>query len=183
MSETLRRLFIGLMPDEGVRAALAAHQQLWHWGRGRLTSAARLHLTLHFIGEIDATREAALRQALTGVEVDSFSLVLRTTEVWSGRTAVLRADDQPALSDLHALLAARMLQAGLAPRRDAFAPHVTLARDAPNAVPPERLPRIAWAVRDCALVWSHAGRYDIVERYGGDQRALSPAAARRTLRR
>ena len=170
MNGPLRRLFIGLMPDEGVRAALAAQQQLWHWGRGRLTSAARLHLTLHFIGEIDATREAALRQALTGVEVDPFNLVLRTTEVWSGRTAVLRADDHSALSDLHASLAARMLQAGLAPRRDAFAPHVTLARDAPNAVPPDRFPPIAWPVRDCALIWSHDGRYDIVERYSGTQR-------------
>ena len=183
MNEPLRRLFIGLMPDESVRAALAAHQQLWHLGRGRPTSGARLHLTLHFIGEIDATREAALRQALAGVEAVRFDLVLRTTEVWSGRTAVLRADDQSALSDLHTSLAARMLHAGLAPRRDTFAPHVTLARDAPNAIPPDRFPPIDWPVRDCALIWSHDGRYDIVERYSGDQPPFTPAAARRTLRR
>jgi len=183
MNGSLRRLFIGLMPDEGVRAALAAHQQLWHLGRGRPTSGARLHLTLHFIGEVDATREAALRHALTGVEVHSFNLVLRTTEVWSGRIAVLRADDHSALSDLHASLAARMLQAGLAPQRDTFAPHVTLARDAPNAVPPDRFPPIAWPVSECALIWSHDRRYDIVARYGGAQSAFTPAGARRTLRR
>ena len=183
MNGPLRRLFIGLMPDEAVRAALTAHQQLWQFGRGRPTSAARLHLTLHFIGEIDATREAALRQALTGVEVVPFELVLRTTEVWSARTAVLCADPQPVLTDLHGSLSVRILQAGLAPRRDAFAPHVTLARDATHAVPPDWFPPIAWPVRDCALIWSHGGRYDIVERYGNDPRPFNLAAARRTLRR
>ena len=109
---------------------------------------------------------------------------MRTTAVWSARTAVLCADPEPLLDDLHALLAARMLQAGVVPQRDAFAPHVTLAREARTAVPPDRFPQIAWPVRECALIWSHGGRYDVVERYGSDQRPpFSPAAARRTLRR
>jgi len=165
MNGPLRRLFIGLMPDEAVRAALTAHQQLWQFGRGRPTSAARLHLTLHFIGEIDATREAALRQALTGVEVVPFELVLRTTEVWSARTAVLCADPQPILTDLHALLAARLLQAGLAPRRDAFAPHVTLAR---------RLRVEDLAVALDVLPRQHAGRGVALRRWDSASATVTP---------
>ena len=183
MNGPLRRLFIGLFPDEAVRAALVDHQQRWSWGRGRPVGPLRLHLTLHFVGEIDAPHEAALRQALAGVEVVPFDLALRAVERWSGGVAVLRPDAQPALSEMHALCARRLLRAGITPRADAFTPHVTLARNAPNAAPPEAFPTVGWTVRDCALIWSHDGRYDIVERYGGDQRPFKPAAARRTLRR
>jgi 2'-5' RNA ligase len=165
-----RRLFIGLMPDDDVRDAIAEQQHHWHWGAGALpTRPARLHLTLHFLGEIDATRENALRAALAGEDVAPFELVLRTPERWSGGVAVLRPDEHAALHDVHARLAARLLQAGIAPMRGGFAPHVTMARGARNAAPPEGAPPIAWSVRDFALVWSRPGppaRYEVLDRYG-----------------
>jgi 2'-5' RNA ligase len=166
MTAGMRRLFIGLWPDEAVRAALVDHQRRWHWGGGRPMNAARLHLTLHFIGEIDVARESALRQALAGIDVARFELVLRTTERWSGGIAVLRPDAQPVLGDLHTLCAQRLLQAGIAPQTGAFTPHVTLARNAPHAASPEAFPPIAWTVSGCALIWSHDARYDIVDTYG-----------------
>jgi 2'-5' RNA ligase len=127
---------------------------------------ARLHLTLHFIGAIDGAHEAALRQALAGIDVAPFELVLRTTERWSGGIAMLLPDAQPVLGDLHTRCAQRLMQAGIAPQTGAFVPHVTLARHAQNATSPEAFSPIAWTVNGCALIWSHEARYDIVERYG-----------------
>ena len=60
MSGPTRRLFIGLMPGADVRDALVEYQQRWYWGGGAPTRSERLHLTVHFLGEIDATREWAL---------------------------------------------------------------------------------------------------------------------------
>ena len=169
MSEPTRRLFIGLMPDADVRDALIDHQLRWYWGLGAPTRPERLHLTVHFLGEIDATREWVLRSALAGEEVAPFDLVLRTPECWSGGVAVLRPDEHPALHDLHARLAGRLLQAGIVSHRADFKPHVTLARGAPNAAPPEATPPVRWTVRDFALVWSRPGppaRYEVLDRYG-----------------
>jgi len=164
-----RRLFIGLMPGADVRDALIAHQQHWYWGDGAPTRPERLHLTVHFLGEIDATHEWALRNALAGEEVAPFDLVLRTPECWSGGVAVLRPDEHPALHDLHARLAGRLLQAGVVSHRVGFKPHVTLARGAPSAAPPEAAPPVRWTVSDFALVWSRPGppaHYEVLDRYG-----------------
>lgn len=165
MSASDRRLFIALLPDHATRAALTSHQQRWHWGRGHPTPAAQLHITLHFLGRIDAAREAALRDVLRGLEVVPFDLTLRTAERWSNDIGVLRPDAHPALLDLHTRIAQRLLGAGIAALPGDYKPHVTLARDAPNAAPPEAFAPIPWTVRDCALVCSR-GVYEVVERYG-----------------
>ena len=172
MSGPARRLFIGLLPDDQVRDAIADHQQHWYWNAGSLpTRPARLHLTLHFLGEIDATREHALRNALAGEDVAPFELVLQTPEGWAGGIAVLRPDEHAALDDLHARLTARLCHVGIAPMRGSFAPHVTLARGASNAAPPEAMHPVIWTVTDFALVWSRPGppaRYEVLDRYGSD---------------
>jgi len=165
-----RRLFIGLLPDGAVREALADHQRHWYWGTGLPTRRERLHLTLHFLGELDAMREGALRDVLTGEDVAPFELVLRTPECWSGGIAVLRPDEHPALMDLHARLSGRLLRAGIASQRLAFTPHVTLARAAPNAAPPESMRPLTWTISEFALVWSQPGppaHYEVLARYGG----------------
>jgi 2'-5' RNA ligase len=169
VTPTTRRLFIGLMPVDAVRAALVEHQRHWHWGGGRPTPPSRLHLTLHFLGEVDLIREQVLREALAGETVAPFDLILRTPQAWANGIAVLCPDEQRALRDLHAGLAARLVLSGLAPLRSPWVPHVTLARHAPAAAPPEAMAPVNWTVVDFALVWSRLGppaRYEMLDRYG-----------------
>ena len=170
MSGPSRRLFIGLLPDDEVRDVIAEHQRQWYWNAGSLpTRPERLHLTLHFLGEIDATREHALRSALAGEDVAPFELALRTPECWASGIAVLRPDESVALKDLHTRLTARLSHIGIAPMRGSFTPHVTLARGAVNAAPPEATRPVIWTVTDFALVWSRPGppaRYEVLDRYG-----------------
>jgi len=164
-----RRLFIGLMPDAAVRDALVEHQRRWHWSAASVpTRPERLHLTVHFLGELDGVRAQALRAALATEPLQPFELVLRTPQVWPGGIAVLRPDPQPALDALHARLAQCLREVGLPLRRDEWLPHVTLARGASDAMPPHETAPLRWAVNDFALVWSRAAPaacYEVLERY------------------
>lgn len=165
-----RRLFIGLLPDPDTRDALAGHQRRWRWPHGaRPTRAASLHLTLYFLGDVDALHERALRDVLAAEQTAPFDLVLRTPQCWSGGVAVLRPDANAALDDLRERVAARLIDADFVSPRGAWTPHVTLARDARRCEPPPEAAPIVWPVVDFVLVWSRLdtpAHYEVVERYG-----------------
>ena len=165
-----RRLFIGLLPDPATREALVEHQRHWRWPRGsRPTGPTSLHLTLYFLGEVDLVHERVLRDALAAEQTAPFDLVLRTPQCWGGGIAVLRPDANPVLDDLHQHIASRLVDADFMPPRDAWTPHVTLARDAQHCGPPNGTQPIVWPVVDFALVWSRTAPpvgYEVLDRYG-----------------
>jgi 2'-5' RNA ligase len=165
-----RRLFIGLLPDPATRDALVEHQRQWRWSRGaRPTKPASLHLTLYFLGEVDLAHERALRDVLAAERTVPFDLVLSTPQCWSGGIAVLRADPNPVLDDLHERIGARLIGADFLPPRGSWTPHVTLARDARLCEPPATVAPIVWPVVDFMLVWSRLdtpAHYEVVKRYG-----------------
>jgi 2'-5' RNA ligase len=167
-----RRLFIGLMPDAGVCAQIASHQRQWFWPPdSRPTRPSQLHLTLHFLGEVEGDDEERLRDALATVEVEALHLVLRTPECWSGGVTVLRPDPDAALRALHARITRALAVRGLRSARErAWTPHVTLARDAAGAAPPEATRPVIWNVDCFAMVWSRStppAGYEVLRIYGG----------------
>ena len=165
-----RRLFIGLLPDPRTRDALVAHQRSWHWPRGsRPTQPNSLHLTLHFLGEVDRAHERALREVLAAERIAPFDLVLRTPRRWRGGIAALEPDANAVLDGLHECLAARLVDADVLPSRDTWKPHVTLARDARHCEAPRATEPIVWPVLDFVLVWSRTSPptgYEVLDRYG-----------------
>ena len=167
--EPTRRLFIGLFPDAAVQAAIDAQRARWQWPPGcRLTRAERLHLTLHFLGEVDPQREAALQDGLARLPMHPLTLVLGSPQVWHNRVAVLVASEHQGLRSLHDALTRQVLHAGLAPSDTRWTPHLTIARDALGATPPADAPPIRWRVSEFALVWSRMApvwRHDVLARY------------------
>jgi 2'-5' RNA ligase len=168
-----RRLFIGLMPDRQVQAAIQRHCRQWEWpASAKPTRFGRYHVTLHFLGEVGVAPEQRLRQVLRKVVIEPLELELRIPEVWRNGVAVLRSADHHGLEALHERIAAAVLAAGLPPAEQEFKPHVTLARNATHAKPPEAVPPIRWPVDEVVLVWSvlypqaKPARYEIVERFG-----------------
>jgi len=161
-----RRLFIGLWPPADVRAAIADARGRFLWPRGtRLTPAAKLHLTLHFLGDVSSEDERKLRDALADLDVPAFDLTLREPQNWRSGLVVWLPDEEPALLALREQVAMRMARAGLVAQRP-WTPHVTLARDAAGATPPQMLPPLAWPVRDVALVWSRPREgYEVLQIY------------------
>jgi 2'-5' RNA ligase len=165
------RLFLALWPEAAIRAALADWRDAWTWPPGaRPVPTERLHLTLHFIGPVERERVAAVADALD-VPTTSFELAFGRAERWHHGLAVLRPlDVPPQLPALHAALAERLRACDLPVEVRPFRPHVTLARDAPGAVPPAPGTALRWRVRGHALVESRPGReggYVVLRHYAG----------------
>ena len=163
------RLFLALWPDAPLRAQLAAYRDTWRWPFGaRPVADPTLHLTLHFIGAFARARIPALAASLAAVPVASMVLRPQEAEVWKGGIAVLRIDGEPALRSLHARLGSVLADADVALDPRAFAPHVTLARKAGKAVPPDALAAFEWRADGFAVVESIPGRparYDVLSRF------------------
>lgn len=151
-----RRLFVGLMTGPPVRDAVLAWRERWQWPRGTaLSSPAHLHLTLHFLGDTDEALVEPLRQSLARVPFEPFWLRLGRPESSPRGLVVLRPDPHPRLDALHQQVRVAVQSVGIdAGRELAWKPHLTLARKAPQAVPPPDGLEIEWAVNAFSLVWS-----------------------------
>ena len=163
------RLFIALWPPTGIRAALAAWQQSWQWPpRAALVKTERLHLTLHFLGDVEAGRLPAL-QAGIRVPVERFELALGRAELWPGGIAVLRPQRVPAaLLQLHADLGQALTRLKVPVEARPFRAHITLARRAVGAKAPAQEPDLPWrADQGYVLVRSMPGGagYQVLERF------------------
>lgn len=143
------RLFLALWPDAATRDAIARWQQGWAWPAGAArVRAERLHLTLHFLGNVESARVAALVAGLR-VPFRPFILQFGQGELWLHGVAVLAPTQVPeALQALHGRLAGALKAQGLPTQEREFRPHVTMARRAAHAAPPARGPALTWQVRD-----------------------------------
>ena len=141
------RLFIALWPGEALRQAIAAWQQAWSWPpQAALVKAERLHLTLHFLGNVDAARLPELARAIT-VPFEPMTLALGQPEVWPNGVAVVRPDRAPAaLLRLHAALGRQLAALGLPVEERPYRAHVTLARRAHRATPPAQVLNRRWRI-------------------------------------
>ncbi len=162
------RLFVAVPVPDPLAARLEAAVAALALAGVRTTARSHLHVTLHFLGEVDPARVPALTTALARAcaEAEPFSLEFgavapapprRPRMLWA------RAQAAPAYAALaHAVAAAAAAAApGADPPRTA-APHVTLARargrgEGVRWPPPRALADAALAVRACALVRSELG--------------------------
>ena len=125
-----KRLFIALELPESCRETLAGLDP--GLKGARWLRAEQMHLTLSFLGEVEAGEEEPLHQALGGVEVPAFFLPIRGVGTFGGaRPTVVWAgggSGHPHLFALRKRIQDALLQAGLEPDLSPFHPHITLAR-------------------------------------------------------
>lgn len=177
------RLFVALWPDAAVRGELQRLQQAWSWPAGAaLTPPERLHLTLHFIGDLARGQVLEVADALAGVAMAPVELLLDTAEVWAGGVAVLRASAVPAaLQRLHLDVRTAVEQAlGVPGERRRFKPHVTLARKAGAALPSGAPLALRWRTDRFALVESASGVYRTLRAFSAGSSAGDPSHRRRS---
>lgn len=162
----MARTFIALWPGAAVREQLAAWRDGWHWPRPATpVRSERLHMTLHFIGELVPERIDEAAEALA-VPFCPFELRFGRNVLWPHGIAVLEPDSAPApLIDLHTTLAGALAALALPVDARPFKPHVTLARRASAAAPATDGPAMRWAVDRYALMRSHPERYEVVREY------------------
>lgn len=162
------RLFTALWPPTALRDALLALRDRWQWPAGAaLVAAEKLHVTLHFLGTVDAARVQALKDGLAvPLEPAELHVDPLAQRVWPGGLAVLELQVPEALQRLHALLAQALVRLGVPVEARSWRPHVTFARKAGRAAAPRNAaPLPAWLVDQYALVRSSGGRYDVLQRY------------------
>jgi 2'-5' RNA ligase len=168
--ETTSRLFIALWPDQGIRDALAQWRDNWTWPRQATpVKTDRLHVTLHFLGDVPADRLPALAAALA-TPFAPFTLTLGESRLWPHGIAVLEplAVPEP-LTILHAELGRSLQRLGMATDARPYRPHVTMARRAAGAAPATAGPPVAWQVERFALMHSRPGAgggYTTLHTYG-----------------
>jgi RNA 2',3'-cyclic 3'-phosphodiesterase len=163
------RLFLALWPGDELRGAIASWQQQWTWkAHAALVRTERLHLTLHFLGDVAADRLPRLTRRLR-VPWEPFELTLGHGEVWPNGVAALRPESAPApLLQLHEALRRELVEIDVPVEERAYKPHVTLARRAHGSTPPERRLALRWPIDSgYVLVRSlpGAGGYEILERF------------------
>jgi len=150
------RVFFALMPEATTVAALAHAAAPLREGRGRPVPGSNYHVTLVFVGQVDAAGLAACIAA--GERVDGRAFTLDFTCAGSfprARVAWLApAATPPALETLVAELRAALAAAGVGHDPKPFRCHLTIAREVRAPLPARALPPVTWPVREFALVES-----------------------------
>lgn len=172
------RLFFALWPDDAVRPALGAAVDAVgaFEGAGRRTHPDKYHLTLHFLGGWARWPDdvaARCREAAASVQCTCFHLVVDHAGSFPrSRVGWLAPSGNSGLDALWSSLGHALDDAGVERRAtETFSPHVTVLRGLSRRVEDSPVEPISWPVEDFVLVHSHAGRYEVVERW-----PLRPAA-------
>jgi 2'-5' RNA ligase len=164
------RLFLALWPEAAVRQRLADALSAWSFpAQAAPVPPDRLHLTLHYLGELGDEPVAVLRARMPPLP-QPFDLEFGRAALWPKGVAVLEPlAVPPGLAALHAVLARTLGELGLRTDDRPFRPHVTLARHAQGTALPDDGPRWVWPVNGYALVHSVSGpprRYELLQRVG-----------------
>lgn len=160
-TETLR-VFFAIWPDDGVRKQLAGlAEQLREAAlcSGRKTKAENIHLTLVFVGEVDASKLGALCRVADEIKDSSacaFDFALEKIRHWKRNRIVYASTVEipQGLINLVSTLTDALSAAGFSLEQRAYKPHVTLMRDALCQSLPELAEPITWRVREWMLVKS-----------------------------
>jgi 2'-5' RNA ligase len=160
------RLFLALFPDALEAEATLRLQRAIAWPAGaRLVRRENLHVTLHFLGDVDAARLEPLARAIA-VTAPPVEIVLDRFAAWTPDIAVLEPATAPAaLATLHARLAHALGDAGFALDARPYRPHVTLARATHDVSASFASGALRWRASRYALVQSINGRYVPLRHY------------------
>ena len=172
MAPDKRRLFFALWPEEPVRERLDnLRREAVGDGPGRPVARDKLHLTLCFLGGVDAGTAVCLEQAAGRVAVPPFTLTFDSLGHWARPQVLwLGAGETPEeLSELVRQLRRAQADCGLKPEGRPFQAHLTLARKVRRRPSLPEVAPVHWPVSDFALVASETlpegARYEVVGRW------------------
>lgn len=158
MTATARqRLFFALWPDDDARRSLARLASARLAPRnGRLVAASNLHLTLEFLGAVDAGMRACAERAAQSLSAPAFELELQCLGYWPRPRVLWSAPETTpdALTGLVSMLRKALMACGHQPDARPFHAHVTLARKVRGPVNETTHAPVRWPVSDFHLIAS-----------------------------
>jgi 2'-5' RNA ligase len=178
-SPETQRLFFALWPPaELSRELYQLAGNALQGGAGRHVLPENIHLTLAFLGSVDASFRECADQAAAAIRAESFTLMLEQMGYWSKSGILWVGPNQtpPPLLQLVQELNAGLAGCGYEAEQRSYAAHLTLAR---KARPRQAIPSMesrAWEINRFHLAQSrtHAdgARYEILRSWSLN----SPAA-------
>lgn len=165
----MKRLFFALWPDQTTRQQCHKLAQSIG-GPGKLVPANNLHVTLAFLGSVDAVKQAAVTRDAGTLAVQGMCLTFNRLSYWKKPAVVCLCTEQidPAVSNLAAQLVNLSVRAGIAVDQRPYKPHVTLLRKA-KALPDIEFAPICWEADGFCLVQScstpNGVEYRVIERW------------------
>jgi len=157
MAAARQRLFFALWPDDDTRSALArlARRRL-RSGNGRPIDARNLHLTLAFLGAVDAGFRVCAERAAESLTAPAFEIEFQRLGYWPRPRVLWSAPERTpeALTGLASLLRNALVACGHEPESRPFRAHITLARKVRDPVGDATHMPILWPVSEFHLVES-----------------------------
>lgn len=167
-SAAAQRLFLALWPDEAVRGEL---RRVAQGCGGREVAVENLHVTLKFLGSLDAAARNCVEQALDGVSAAPFTLVLDRVDYRRRQRMVwLSASRLPeTLAVLAEHIDQRLQGCGVPAENRPYHAHVTLMRKAARAPAELDSDPVVWPVASVVLAASRTlpdgARYQVLRRW------------------
>lgn len=167
-----RRLFFALWPTDHLRRALAADTaEVIKSFHCQATAIENFHVTLAFLGAVEASRVAEVTGVAREVRVPCCELHFDHLMVWkrSHVLALVASRIPDALQEFVQNLRSRLIRDGFKLDDEPYRPHVTLAREvrAPAMEKPRTM--LVWPISDFVLVEStrrdQGIRYEVIERF------------------
>jgi 2'-5' RNA ligase len=169
------RAFFALWPGDGERRELHAKAvEVAARARGRAIAVEKLHLTLVFLGEIDERTVRCLTAGAGRVRAAQVDLAMSRIGCWprAGVAWIAPLEVPDPLVRWQRELVAVAQECGVRPEARPWAPHLTLARRATQALPDERCAPVLLGIRELRLVRSDlaSGRYEVIASWPGRDR-------------
>ncbi|NOR71694.1 MAG: RNA 2',3'-cyclic phosphodiesterase [Methylomarinum sp.] len=166
----MKRLFFALWPSDEVRKQTNTFNHSINAGGLKKVKADNLHVSLVFLGNVDAESEILIRQSVDNISVKPFSVYFDRLDFWrKPRILCLSTAKYDAqLLKLVDALKCTVEQCGIKIEDRPYKPHVTLARKAHKLIDVDVLP-IEWTADSFCLVESFSTpdgvHYQVLQRW------------------
>ncbi|MGZ5009884.1 MAG: RNA 2',3'-cyclic phosphodiesterase [Methylobacter sp.] len=150
------RLFFALWPDDETRQALGHLNQSIAAKGLKLVQPHNLHATLVFLGQVNKEVESLIKQAVTDITTQPFTLTFDHLSYWRRPRILCLTCRQPAPNPVMILVSALETVAencGLHIDTRPYTPHITLARHVRH-LPNIEIEPIVWRAEAFSLVES-----------------------------
>jgi RNA 2',3'-cyclic 3'-phosphodiesterase len=149
------RLFFALWPDDQTRQKLVRLNQAIEAKGFRPVQPHNVHVTLVFLGHVDAASELLIKHSATGISAKPFVLTFDQLSFWSSpKVLCLTSSHTPdELEKLVAALNREAASCSLQTDTRPYQPHITLARHA-QYLPNISFEPIVWRAESFCLVES-----------------------------
>ena len=163
------RLYFALWTDDGIRVQLSRYrEQLARAGSGRAVFPDTLHMTLAFLGEVEATQIPVIEKIGDGIKAATFNYTVNMAGCFPrAHIAWLGAKETPwHLFELQKNLQSRLADAALGHDTRTFRPHITLVRHVETPFADHAVAPVRWPVNQFSLVSARSGsagpEYDVL---------------------